>query len=204
MIVLGSGGHTAEMLALLRGLDTRSYTHRSYVISEGDDFSGGKAAQFEASLAASPGLEAVDGDGGAGLPSRPDKHYDITVVPRARKIHQPLLTTPVSATRCLVACFRALKAPAGSPASALWYPDLIITNGPGTAVCVVYASVILRFVGARGGCGKMRSIYVESWARVGALSLSGRLLLRIVHRFFVQWEALRGAGGRAEYIGVLV
>ena len=205
MIVLGSGGHTAEMLALLRNLDTRAYTHRSYVVSEGDDFSAGKAAQFEASLAASPGPKKVDGDGGTRLPSQPGRHYDIAVVPRARKIHQSLLTTPVSATWCLIACFRALYAPAGSPASTLQYPDLILTNGPGTAVCVVYASVMLRYVGARGSYGKMRTIYVESWARVTALSLSGRLLLRVVDRFFVQWEeALKGAAGRAEYIGVLV
>ena len=29
LVVLGSGGHTAEMLAMLRGLDVRKWTHRT-------------------------------------------------------------------------------------------------------------------------------------------------------------------------------
>jgi beta-1,4-N-acetylglucosaminyltransferase len=49
----------------------------------------------------------------------------------------------------------------------------------------------------------MRTIYVESWARVRRLSLSGTILVGVVDRFLVQWEGLRGLG-RAEYIGVLV
>ena len=45
---------------------------------------------------------------------------------------------------------------------------------------------------------------VRSFARVKTLSLSGKLLLRVVDRFLVQWEELEGAGGRAEYWGILV
>jgi beta-1,4-N-acetylglucosaminyltransferase len=53
--------------------------------------------------------------------------------------------------------------------------------------------------------GSMRTIYVESWARVRRLSLSGRILVWVVDRFLVQWEGLEGVGGgKGEFIGVLV
>lgn len=84
------------------------------------------------------------------------------------------------------------------------YPDLIMANGPGTAVLVILASLILRFFACKGTHGKMRSIYIESWARVRKLSLSGRILRTtgMVNRFIVQWEGLAQIG--AEFRGVLV
>jgi beta-1,4-N-acetylglucosaminyltransferase len=56
----------------------------------------------------------------------------------------------------------------------------------------------------------MRTVYIESWARVKTLSLSGKILKPLVDRFVVQWETLqkkvgeKERGGRAEYVGVLV
>ncbi|KAI9829067.1 MAG: UDP-N-acetylglucosamine transferase subunit [Thelocarpon impressellum] len=201
LIVLGSGGHTAEMLAMLQrggGLDPAMYTHRSYVVSEGDAFGAGKAEELEAGLVSVNALPAEGKPAATG--------YDISTVPRARKIHQPLLTTPFSALRCLIACIRVLHsppAPYSSPRPR--YPDLILTNGPGTAVSLVLAALLLRFLGAPGSAGSMRTVYVESYARVRGLSLSGRILVRCVDRFLVQWPGLGGVGGgRAEYRGVLV
>ena len=101
-------------------------------------------------------------------------------------------------------------------------PDLILLNGPGTAVIVVFASLVLRFfgLGSRGGGGRLegrgfadrdqprkrtRTIYIESWARVQKLSLSGRILAACgaVDRLLVQWEPLNGEGG-AEWMGWMV
>ena len=88
------------------------------------------------------------------------------------------------------------------------YPDIVLTNGPGTGGIVVLASILLRFLDfwATGANkpGKMTTVYVESWARVRELSLSGNLLLMVVDRFVVQWPQLQGLGGRAEYRGWLV
>ena len=194
------------MLAILRNLDTSSYTHRTYVVSQGDDFSSRKATDFETSLA-----KSKRADDNNNLPcdtKRRDENtaYDIYVVPRARKIHQSILTTPVSAVHCLMSCIHILHSPSPSTRTSgpRQYPDLVMTNGPGTAVCVVLACLLLRFFNVRGTKGKMRTIYVESWARVKGLSLSGKILIRCVDRFLVQWDGLRGAGGRAEYLGVLV
>jgi len=45
-------------------------------------------------------------------------------------------------------------------------------------------------------------IYVESFTRVKALSLSGKLIRPLVDRFIVQWPALQK--GKSECHGVLV
>ncbi len=45
------GGHTAEMMALLKGMDASAYTPRCYVVAETDRMSGQKAVSFEESLA---------------------------------------------------------------------------------------------------------------------------------------------------------
>ncbi|KAK3171166.1 hypothetical protein OEA41_003250 [Lepraria neglecta] len=112
LIVLGSGGHTAEMLSLLADIDPKSYTHRSYVVSSGDDFSSGKAEEFEDDLAAKAtgrGKRFVDDPRKRETRfSRSCIHgyirrqgYSIHTVPRARRIHQSLLTTPLSSYYCL-------------------------------------------------------------------------------------------------------
>ena len=200
------------MLSLLRDLDPASYTHRSYVISAGDDFSARKAVEFEQGLrekAKEKALLAANG----GVVEERWAHYDIALVPRARKIHQSLLTTPFSAIRCLFACFSILRSPriARSPSSDVilrtspQYPDLILSNGPGTGVMVILAALLFRFVNYPGiRRGQMRTIYVESWARVKGLSLSGKILVKMVDRFLVQWAGLSGVGGRGEFRGVLV
>jgi len=143
-------------------------------------------------------------------------HYNVAIVPRARKIHQSLLTTPFSCLVTFYSCFPPLfgapRLPANQTpttpyeAAAADVPDLIIANGPATAVIVVLASLVLRFFDLRGANTrrKCKTVYVESFARVKTLSLSGRVLVWIVDRFMVQWEALEGAGGRAEFWGVLV
>lgn len=54
------------------------------------------------------------------------------------------------------------------------------------------------------GLGDTRTIYVESFARVKSLSLSGRMLYAFVDRFIVQWPGLVQKYPRAEYHGVLI
>ncbi|KAF2673256.1 RCC1/BLIP-II [Microthyrium microscopicum] len=206
LVVLGSGGHTAEMLTMLGGLDTKAYTHRTYIVSAGDPISATKAAAFETTLVqralqsnpkASAGeLRALQGT------------YTIATVPRARKVHQSFLTAPYTCLLTLLATLRLLHAPPlvepGKQGSAPGAPDLILTNGPATSAIVVYASLLLRFLGARGHVDT-RIIYVESFARIESLSLTARCLGWAVDRLIVQWGELAGKmGGKAEYGGLLV
>ncbi|KAF2745656.1 glycosyltransferase family 1 protein [Sporormia fimetaria CBS 119925] len=223
LIVLGSGGHTHEMLDLLRDLDTRKYTYRTYVISSGDAFSARRAAEFERALEGKErvrrkaagvrdknsrgdvGTQTTQGDGDGSTNEKDIKdtgppNYIIHTLPRARRIHQSLLTTPLTALYALLSTLRLLLSRTTPP------PDLIITNGPATGVIVVFAALILRFFNLRSvdAQGRCKTIYVESFARVTKLSLSGKCLVKVVDRFLVQWKELEGVGGRGEFCGVLV
>jgi len=207
--VLGSGGHTGEMMSLLRDIDPTRYIHRTYIISSGDDFSAGKARDIEARLQSKYKTAGVSEEGKIDPVTG---KWDVKVVPRARRIHQKKRTTPFTSLWCLIACIRTLRKTAKTSIAAPFdYPDVIITNGPATAVIVILASAILKLVGLAPAY-KMKIIYVESWARVNTLSLSGKVLLQlgVCDKFLVQWEELakkiNGNGGRkkVEWIGFLV
>ncbi|RJE23714.1 hypothetical protein PHISCL_03960 [Aspergillus sclerotialis] len=234
------------MFSMLRRmpLDPSMYTYRTYVVSAGDNFSAAKAVEFEGSLlnrnhkakeqgkknnqprdASTSDLGAVD-------------HYTIVTVPRARRVHQSYVTAPFSTLHCFWACLRVLRGlhPDQNPLPRFIhspYPDIILTNGPATAVCVILAAKTLRLVhyllsifpfGTPAGRKaeprltwdgqapldfQLRTIFVESWARVTTLSLSGKLLLPFVDRLLVQWPALEGKVAwkgmrKTEYVGALV
>lgn len=214
LVVLGSGGHTAEMFYMLEqmNLDPKQYTYRTYVVSSGDNFSAGKAKEFETKHVQNQQAQS--------------ENYTILTVPRARRVHQSYLSTPFSTLHCFWACLNILRGlhpdqrlpeEHTSP-----YPDLILANGPATAVCVVVASKLIRFsICLRGlipwprdtatvpPVSKLRTIYVESWARVNTLSTSGALLLPFADRFLVQWPAQAGRRAwwgmkRTQYAGWLV
>ena len=191
VVVLGSGGHTAEMMLLLRDVDPRRYIHRTYNVSSGDTFSSGKAVEIERTIQAKH-VQFFSEPSKAGVVHAITGTWDLIIVPRAREIHQPLYTTPLSSLWSLIGCLRALYTTyTTSRAAPDEYPDIIITNGPATAVMVVLAAIILKQL-ALAPAHKMKTIYVESWARVKTLSLSGKLLLwtGICDTFLVQWESL--------------
>ncbi|QDS76560.1 hypothetical protein FKW77_006803 [Venturia effusa] len=183
LVVLGSGGHTAEMMLMIQNLDLQKWKRRTWIVGKGDILSAQKAGTIEEEMFWRYG----DGETRIG-------QWDLISVPRARKIHQSLLTTPFSALQCWWACWDILMK---------WdAPDIILTNGPGTGVIVVLTSLFLRFFDFSGmGPARTRVVYVESLARVRGLSLSGRMLKKVADRFVVQWEDLQEMG---EYAGPIV
>ena len=107
------------------------------------------------------------------------------------------------------------------------YPSLILLNGPGTAVILLLGVLILRFFSFSFSFPfpttssssssssppppqkfSPRSIYIESWARVHTLSLSGRIILTLglCNKVVVQWKGLeeRMRVRGVEYRGVLI
>lgn len=198
------------MADLLRDINPKRYKHRTYIMSSGDDISLSKAEQVESTIQKKFCNRST--------PSRPgelDKvtgTWDVRIVPRARQIHQPLYSTPLSSLRCLVGCILALRDIANtSTVAAFEYPDVIVTNGPATAVILVMAGLMLKFLGA-APVWKMKSVYVESFARIHTLSLSGKILLRMgaCDIFLVQWPGLaksingNAAREKVAYEGFLV
>lgn len=252
------------------------YNRRTYIVSSGDAFSARKAAEFEREVSrdqqyndnyapSEKGLESKKSSGtqyygsshesaisGSPSPSTSPSpsSYSIVTVPRARKVHQSLLTAPLSTLQCLWSCLRVLQGrwtadqawtrspttqthdpsttTTSNSATAADYPGIILTNGPGTAVCIIAAARILRalnsflpprclpWLGIRARSSRdctttdryLRTVFIESWARVTTLSLSGKVVLPVADRFLVQWEGLQGRlgalGGRTEYAGTLI
>ncbi|SAM85752.1 related to ALG14-component of UDP-GlcNAc transferase [Ustilago bromivora] len=177
-VFLGSGGHTAELLQLLSALPTDRYTQRIYLVSSGDRFSVDKAKDLERRLCS----------------TSPDKRQDrpssakVIQIPRARRVGQSLLTTPLTLARSVAFCadhvaLRPLLRPFNPNPAKPILADLILMNGPATCVPIVVAVYLLRILGLRSP----KLIYVESFARVKSSSLTAKLIRPFVDCFLLQW-----------------
>ncbi len=73
-------------------------------------------------------------------------------------------------------------------------PNVVFSTGPGLAIP---AAVWGRLLGAK-------IIHVETGARIVQLSKSGRIMYRLAHLFFVQWEELAAKYPKAIFAGRLL
>ncbi|CAH2078680.1 unnamed protein product [Thlaspi arvense] len=179
LIVLGSGGHTAEMLSLLSVLRKDRFTPRFYIAAATDNMSLQKARTFEDSLADKAAVKEASSQ--------------FAQIYRSREVGQSYVT---SVWTTVVAI-----------AHALWLmirirPQVILCNGPGTCIPLCGIAFLFKVLGIRWSS----IFYVESVARVKKLSLSGLLLykLRMADQFFVQWPQLQKKYPRAHYVGCLM
>ena len=162
LVVLGSGGHTAEMLRLITAFDFDRYGPLTLVTAATDTTSRAKAERE--------------------LPREALATARWAEIPRAREVGQSFGSSVPSTLHALWACVHLIWTAA---------PDLILVNGPGTCVPV---AVLGRLSGAR-------VIFAESWCRVESLSLTGRIMYWVAHRFVVHWPELVDRYPRAEYLG---
>jgi len=162
LVVLGSGGHTAELLRLITDFDFGRYAPLTLVTAATDTTSRAKAERELPQAALSTARWAA--------------------IPRAREVGQSFLSSVPSTLKALFACVRLIWTAS---------PDLVLVNGPGTCVPV---AVLARLSGSR-------VIFVESWCRVESLSLTGRIMYWVAHRFVVHWPELVRRYPRAEYLG---
>jgi beta-1,4-N-acetylglucosaminyltransferase len=135
--------------------------HRRYLVSSGDSMSLDHVRDHERDLKV-----LCDKEGrGSGT-------YDTKLVTRARRVHQSLLTTPFTALLSIIDIFPALLA---QPRQRVSWPQRIYSNGPATGFFVAVAAHFLRmfFIVPED---TMRFVYIESWARISNLSLTGKLL----------------------------
>jgi len=163
LMVLGSGGHTTEMLWMLgslpknasgttMGLD--SLAPRRYVIANTDEMSQTK-------------LNAFDDD------------CKTIRVKRSREVGQSYISSFLSTFIAFIQCFIAI-----------WVdtPSIVICNGPGTCIPVLLAVYIIRWLKWKD----IETVYIESVARVESLSLTAKIirLFNLADRFVVQWPEL--------------
>ena len=193
LIVLGSGGHTAEMLRLLGGINLANYSPRVYIIAEGDKMSEEKVRKFELEASRRGTDTSPTSSTGSNSLTEQQPVFNICRVPRARKVMQSYVTSVFST---LLAIFYTL------PLVVRAWPDLVLCNGPGTCIPVCFWAYVVKFLGVK----RLRIIYVESVCRVEHLSLSGVLLYRLFMSddVFVQWPQLKQTYPRTTYIGRIV
>ena len=164
IIVLGSGGHTKEMICMLEqrheGFEN---IHRRYIISSGDTMSVKHIDAFEEKLKETfPGALAGS--------------FEKYTVTRARRVHQALLTTPLTALYSILDILPLLLRRPNIPGvTTSNYPNVVLTNGPATGFFVALVAHILKLFYIVHE-EKLQVFYVESWARVQTLSLTGKLL----------------------------
>jgi len=164
MVVLGSGGHTAEMMQVLRSMEWKGDVMRCYVVADTDVLSGDKARAFEREL--SPAGDCM-----------------IEYVSRSREVGQRYSTSVWTTLGALYSALGIVVRHA---------PRVLLVNGPGTCLPVVVWCRVASMIGLiPDGC---RVFYVESIARVDHLSLTGCIVhvLRLANGgFYVQWKELQ-------------
>ena len=119
LVVLGSGGHTTEMLHMLRHLNPENYTPLIYVVATTDSTS---LRRFDALIK-------------EGHHRKPDHIYKI---PRSREVGQSYIssigTTLYSLIHAVLLILRIR-------------PGLVIANGPGTCLPIVVVTLLCRILG---------------------------------------------------------
>lgn len=186
LVILGSGGHTAEMIIILKKLNKTIYSPRFYVLAESDHTSETKVIGLENDFNASRISQTEE----TGV-NEPLAAFEIIKVARSRKVGQSygssVWTTLWSILQSIPLTYR-IK------------PNLILCNGPGTCVpiCLIAFVFKLFFI-----CSNCRIVFVESVCRTKTLSLSGKILLYFVDMFVVQWPQLAKISNRIKYFGRL-
>ncbi|KAI5864332.1 glycosyltransferase family 1 protein [Durotheca rogersii] len=177
-IVCGSGGHTGEMIRMVeRSIRPTANSHRRWAVGFEDHMSFNRVMECENRL----GRRFED----VGT-------FDIVCFHRGRAVQQSWLTTPFTALASFLHLGSLLVGPpACRDAAAFRFPRVIISDGPGTGFLVFLAAHLLK-VFAFVPEGTMQTLFVESWARVSSLSLSGKLIyyLGLADLFIVQHRRL--------------
>ncbi|XP_017050793.1 UDP-N-acetylglucosamine transferase subunit ALG14 homolog [Drosophila ficusphila] len=163
-VILGSGGHTAEMCKLTQALlqqedvqQAKKYHPIRLILASSDATS---ERQFRQTIPQASQAEVLR-------------------VPRSRSVGQSWLTSIFTTLWALLfSCYLVWRD----------RPQLILCNGPGTCVPFCYAAYFWRLLGRLPS--NSRIVFVESFCRVETLSLSGRLLLPLADLFVVHWPSL--------------
>lgn len=132
-IVLGSGGHTGEMIKLLGGCNLNVIEPREYIIADSDQMSIQKIKEFETTS------------------NKNNKNFNLNKISRSRYVGQSYFT---SVFTTLMAVLYSI------PLIFKIKPNLLIVNGPGTCIpCCVIVFILSRILFLIPKC---KIVFVES------------------------------------------
>jgi beta-1,4-N-acetylglucosaminyltransferase len=117
VVVLGSGGHTTEMLHLIKNLDPTRYTPLIYIVATTDTTSIKRVDAFQE---------------GRMSPNR------ILKIPRSREVGQSYLSSIATTLWSLVVAFGVVFQ---------LRPGLVLCNGPGTCLPIAIVTLMFRILG---------------------------------------------------------
>jgi beta-1,4-N-acetylglucosaminyltransferase len=218
MIVLGSGGHTTEMLRMTQFLDAQYYHPLVYVKASTDTTSLVRVVQQQQQRQQRHLRQVVQSSQSyfyntmsndtnrmstkkttAAAAAAAEALNSIVVIhdiPRSREVGQSYASSILSTLYAAWYAFRLV---------ARERPGLILTNGPGTCVPLVLAALVGRILGfgyynlppwssnttTTTTTTTTRTVFVESYCRVQTLSLTGKVLFYIADVFLVHWPELQ-------------
>ncbi|KAF8361551.1 algn-14 [Pristionchus pacificus] len=114
LTVLGSGGHTTEMLDLLKHFNDEAYSNRTYVVADTDNHSERKALESEQ--------------------ARHSGTFVVEKIPRSREVGQSYLTSVFTTAYASLHAFIIVSR---------IRPSIVLVNGPGTCVPVAISAALL-------------------------------------------------------------
>ncbi|KAL7478370.1 hypothetical protein ACHAW6_004137 [Cyclotella cf. meneghiniana] len=167
------------MFHLLEELDPKIYTHIVYVVANSDTTSIMRLKRY---------IDVARGTTRSDIPKMARVHR----LPRPREVHQSYIS---SILPTLYSIYHAMHLLIEEK------PDLILANGPGMCVPLMYIAFLYRLLGLPW---VLAMIFVESLCRVRTLSLSGKLVYPIVDQFVVHWPSLKKKYSLADVCDVFV
>lgn len=172
MVVLGSGGHTTEMLSMIRPLDPKLFHPILFVKAQTDTTSLQRLKHQRMILSANDNNNNRSNDDDTTAP------LVVFDIPRSREVGQSYFTSIFTTLRSFVTC-----------AGLVLYhrPRIVLCNGPGTCLPVAIAGLLL---GKFLGIFPITLVFVESFCRVDTLSLTGKIMYWIADLFVLHWQEL--------------
>jgi len=119
MVMLGSGGHTAELLTALEEIPRSIFNSLTYVIADTDRSSLIRATKVEEKFNSNEILHFV-------------------TLPRAREVGQSFMTSVFTTLYALMFAFKVVY---------FSRPDVLLVNGPGSCVPLCWAAVFFNILG---------------------------------------------------------
>ena len=160
MIILGSGGHTGEILLMIQKLDFNKFSSCYLVSSHNDKNSENKAK------------ESIPID------KFKNTKFIFLKIYRSRNVGQSFISSiPTTLYALFQSFFILIK----------YRPNMVVTNGPGVAFPILFIGYILRILMIL--C-EFKIMFIESYCRTKSISLCGKIVEPLCDRFIVLWKNL--------------